>query len=210
MKAISQRELRNASAAVMDAVERGASFRITRHGTVVAELRSVVGGGFVGSATRLQRARACGPARARAGRRGGVPLTTTVRCRCCPALRLVGGRRDRCRACGTPPTDRPHDRSDGSGPRSAALHAQHRGLRWASGRRRRHRRVSASPEVCSGLAPLAVSSAWWWHGVSGVTRRAPSRRRTEPTGSSSRTARAGCAATPTHAGRRRVRRAAWC
>ena len=35
----------------MDAVERGESFRITRHGAVVAELRPAVGGGFVGSAT---------------------------------------------------------------------------------------------------------------------------------------------------------------
>ncbi len=51
MKAISQRALRNASAAVMDAVERGEAFRIPRHGTVVAELRPVVRGGFVGSAT---------------------------------------------------------------------------------------------------------------------------------------------------------------
>lgn len=50
MKDISQRELRNSSAAVMDAVERGESFRITRHGTVVAELRPAVHGGFVGSA----------------------------------------------------------------------------------------------------------------------------------------------------------------
>lgn len=33
----------------MDAVERGEAFRITRHGTVVAELRPVVAGGFVGS-----------------------------------------------------------------------------------------------------------------------------------------------------------------
>lgn len=39
MRDITQRELRNASAAVMDAVERGETFRITRHGTVVAELR---------------------------------------------------------------------------------------------------------------------------------------------------------------------------
>ena len=49
MKAISQRELRNASAAVMDAVERGQAFQITRHGTVVAELRPVAPGGLVGS-----------------------------------------------------------------------------------------------------------------------------------------------------------------
>lgn len=41
MREITQRELRNASAAVMDAVERGETFRITRHGTVVAELRPV-------------------------------------------------------------------------------------------------------------------------------------------------------------------------
>jgi antitoxin (DNA-binding transcriptional repressor) of toxin-antitoxin stability system len=50
MKDISQRELRNASAAVMDAVERGEAFRITRHGTVVAELHPPVRGGFVSSA----------------------------------------------------------------------------------------------------------------------------------------------------------------
>ncbi len=50
MKDISQRELRNTSASVMDAVERGESFRITRHGTVVAELHPVVRGFFVGSA----------------------------------------------------------------------------------------------------------------------------------------------------------------
>jgi prevent-host-death family protein len=50
MKDISQREFRNSSAAVMDAVERGESFRITRHGTAVAELRPVAAGGFVGSA----------------------------------------------------------------------------------------------------------------------------------------------------------------
>jgi prevent-host-death family protein len=50
MKDISQRELRNSSAAVMDAVERGESFRITRHGTAVAELRPVAPGGFVRSA----------------------------------------------------------------------------------------------------------------------------------------------------------------
>jgi prevent-host-death family protein len=41
MRNLTQRELRNASAAVMDAVERGETFRITRHGTVVAELRPV-------------------------------------------------------------------------------------------------------------------------------------------------------------------------
>jgi antitoxin (DNA-binding transcriptional repressor) of toxin-antitoxin stability system len=51
MKVISQRELRNASAAVMDAVERGESFQITRHGAVVAELQPPVAHTFVASAT---------------------------------------------------------------------------------------------------------------------------------------------------------------
>lgn len=41
MRTISQRELRNGSAAVMDAVERGESFRISRNGVDVAELRPV-------------------------------------------------------------------------------------------------------------------------------------------------------------------------
>lgn len=39
MPTISQRELRNNSAAVMNAVEAGESFRITRNGVDVAELR---------------------------------------------------------------------------------------------------------------------------------------------------------------------------
>ena len=39
MHTISQRELRNNSAAVMDAVEAGETFHITRNGTEVAELR---------------------------------------------------------------------------------------------------------------------------------------------------------------------------
>lgn len=39
MKTISQREFRNNSAAVMDAVEAGEIYRITRNGTEVAELR---------------------------------------------------------------------------------------------------------------------------------------------------------------------------
>jgi antitoxin (DNA-binding transcriptional repressor) of toxin-antitoxin stability system len=47
MKRISQREFRNASAAIMDAVERGESFQVTRHGTIVAELRPVTTDGFV-------------------------------------------------------------------------------------------------------------------------------------------------------------------
>jgi prevent-host-death family protein len=41
MQTISQREFRNNSAAVMDAVEAGESYRITRNGTEVAELRPV-------------------------------------------------------------------------------------------------------------------------------------------------------------------------
>jgi prevent-host-death family protein len=39
MKSITQREFRNNSAAVMDAVEAGETFHITRNGTEVAELR---------------------------------------------------------------------------------------------------------------------------------------------------------------------------
>lgn len=50
VREITQRELRNASAAVMDAVERGEAFRITRHGTVVAELRPIDSGPFVSMA----------------------------------------------------------------------------------------------------------------------------------------------------------------
>jgi prevent-host-death family protein len=39
MKVITQREFRNSSAAVMDAVEAGETYHITRNGTEVAELR---------------------------------------------------------------------------------------------------------------------------------------------------------------------------
>jgi prevent-host-death family protein len=39
MKTISQREFRNHSAAVMDAVEAGETYHITRNGIEVAELR---------------------------------------------------------------------------------------------------------------------------------------------------------------------------
>ncbi|MEU3333645.1 type II toxin-antitoxin system Phd/YefM family antitoxin [Streptomyces sp. NPDC002144] len=39
MKTITQRELRNNSAAVMDAVEAGETYHITRNGIEVAELR---------------------------------------------------------------------------------------------------------------------------------------------------------------------------
>ncbi|CAG7652139.1 type II toxin-antitoxin system Phd/YefM family antitoxin [Actinacidiphila bryophytorum] len=41
MKTITQREFRNNSAAVMDAVEAGETYHITRNGTEVAELRPV-------------------------------------------------------------------------------------------------------------------------------------------------------------------------
>ena len=43
MKAITQREFRNNSAAVMDAVEAGDTYHITRNGTEVAELRPLAG-----------------------------------------------------------------------------------------------------------------------------------------------------------------------
>lgn len=39
MKVITQREFRNNSAAVMDAVEAGEIYHVTRHGVEVAELR---------------------------------------------------------------------------------------------------------------------------------------------------------------------------
>ena len=41
MKVISQRDFRNNSAAIMDAVETGETFRITRNGVEVAEVRPV-------------------------------------------------------------------------------------------------------------------------------------------------------------------------
>ncbi|MEZ0069999.1 prevent-host-death family protein [Streptacidiphilus sp. MAP12-20] len=41
MKTITQREFRNNSAAVMDAVEAGETYYITRNGTEVAELRPI-------------------------------------------------------------------------------------------------------------------------------------------------------------------------
>lgn len=41
MKVISQREFRNNSAAVMDAVEAGETYHITRNGQEVAELRAL-------------------------------------------------------------------------------------------------------------------------------------------------------------------------
>jgi prevent-host-death family protein len=42
MKIITQREFRNHSAAVMDSVEAGETYHITRNGTEVAELRPLV------------------------------------------------------------------------------------------------------------------------------------------------------------------------
>ena len=54
MQTITQRELRNGSAAVMDAVEQGESFRITRHGVEVAELRPLPKDGFASIATTKQ------------------------------------------------------------------------------------------------------------------------------------------------------------
>lgn len=41
MKVISQREFRNNSAAVMDAVEAGETYHVTRNGVEIAELRPV-------------------------------------------------------------------------------------------------------------------------------------------------------------------------
>ncbi|GAA1207460.1 type II toxin-antitoxin system Phd/YefM family antitoxin [Pseudonocardia alaniniphila] len=41
MKVITQRELRNNSAAVLDSVEAGETYYLTRNGVVVAELRPV-------------------------------------------------------------------------------------------------------------------------------------------------------------------------
>jgi len=45
MKTIGQRELRNDNARVIDAVEAGESFIVTRNGVPVAELRPVAPGG---------------------------------------------------------------------------------------------------------------------------------------------------------------------
>jgi prevent-host-death family protein len=41
MKVITQREFRNNSAAIMDAVEAGETYHVTRNGVTVAELRPV-------------------------------------------------------------------------------------------------------------------------------------------------------------------------
>ncbi|MGH9163004.1 MAG: type II toxin-antitoxin system Phd/YefM family antitoxin [Vicinamibacteraceae bacterium] len=61
MKTISQRELRNGSAAVMDAVEAGETFRVTRNGVEVAELRPLPAEVFT-PVTELKRALAGLPA----------------------------------------------------------------------------------------------------------------------------------------------------
>ena len=55
VRRISQRELRNSSAAVMDAVEAGESLIITRHGVDVGELRPLGRGVFV-NALEVKRA----------------------------------------------------------------------------------------------------------------------------------------------------------
>ena len=53
-KTISQRELRNDSAAVMDAVERGETVVVTRNGTPIAELRPLQRRRFVATAELMQ------------------------------------------------------------------------------------------------------------------------------------------------------------
>jgi prevent-host-death family protein len=59
---ITQRELRNNSAAVMDAVERGKTIVVTRNGSPVAELRPIRRRTFL-ARTELERAFAgCPPA----------------------------------------------------------------------------------------------------------------------------------------------------
>lgn len=47
MRRITQRELRNQSAAIMDTVERGETLVVTRHGVEVAEIRPVTPSPFV-------------------------------------------------------------------------------------------------------------------------------------------------------------------
>ena len=53
-KTISQRELRNDSAAVMDAVERGETVVVTRNGTPIAELRPLQRRRFVPTAELMK------------------------------------------------------------------------------------------------------------------------------------------------------------
>ena len=59
-RTITQRELRNESASVMDAVQRGETIMVTRNGTPVAELRPVRRRTFVPTA-ELKRAMAVVP-----------------------------------------------------------------------------------------------------------------------------------------------------
>ncbi len=56
-RTISQRELRNESAAVMDAVERGETVVVTRNGKPVAELRPVHRSNFVPTAELMRASR---------------------------------------------------------------------------------------------------------------------------------------------------------
>jgi prevent-host-death family protein len=53
-RTISQRELRNNSAAVMDAVERGETVVVTRNGNPIAELRPLLRRTFVPTAELMQ------------------------------------------------------------------------------------------------------------------------------------------------------------
>lgn len=53
-RTISQRELRNGSAAVMDAVEAGETVVVTRNGNPVAELRPLLRRTFVPTAELMQ------------------------------------------------------------------------------------------------------------------------------------------------------------
>jgi prevent-host-death family protein len=53
-RTISQREFRNASAAIMDAVEAGETVIVTRNGVAVAELRPVQRRTFAASADLLR------------------------------------------------------------------------------------------------------------------------------------------------------------
>lgn len=61
MKTITQREFRNGSAAVMDEVERGETFRVTRRGVPIAEVRPIHGEKFTPTA-EIKRAFAGMPA----------------------------------------------------------------------------------------------------------------------------------------------------
>jgi len=57
MKTITERELCNKSAAVMDAVERGETIRVTRNGVEIAELRPAPPNPHVEMASVLDRCR---------------------------------------------------------------------------------------------------------------------------------------------------------